>query len=277
MRSLEEIIKGYIKYGIYPQQSLKAHYSPYMVLKNLLEHQCPTYFQELTEMIKKQPEESNRIGADLPYWGEKYFSSLPGPRIMIIAQDSKAIDSGSIVFYAPLIHLNLESSNQYNELFYDKITDFFPDKQRTFRYDSYRHVVDAINDWEINLDFTFITDAKKVYVDSSKQQMKQGIKQEKLFNVTESQDLLNIEIENAQPDFIILLGREPLNIINKINNSKIKYEDVVGKEPFILKNNTYISAPFITGQGRFSPNKATFLERYKKTAYQIKKLLKEKI
>lgn len=41
-------------------------------------------------------------GADLPWWGSKYFTDESGRRIIVISQDSLAPDAGSIVFYACL-------------------------------------------------------------------------------------------------------------------------------------------------------------------------------
>lgn len=182
----------------------------------------------------------NRIkrGADLPWWGRKYFSknrNKKEKRVMIIAQDSYSTDAGSVVFFSHLFDV-IGDKKEYNE-YVGKIEQNFGAGK--FKYRKWLEIKDFIEQCKINRDYLYITDAKKVYDNSKK------------FNTKFSKELLEQEISFCNPYLLIILGTAGLKLLSP----QSKYSDVVESGQAININNvTTVVAPFPIGQGETQKN-----------------------
>ncbi len=173
-------------------------------------------------------------GADLPWWGSKYFTDQPGNRAMIVSQDSLAKDAGSIVFWVCLYSL-VNSREEYS-----KFTQCLGEK-KAFRFNSWKKIYSQLSAWNIDMRFCYITDASKVY--------KGGSWKNRDFDKIKSKRLLEEEIKHCKPDFLILLGAAPLAILD----GNLAYRDVVGKQINICGFKCIVS-PFLTGNAPTQPN-----------------------
>lgn len=238
----------FCEYQIASKECLDHKKSPYMLIKKHCGH--TKYFQLIEKMKGRLPNKSEQRGADLPFWGEKYFSkNEKGLRTMIIAQDSLTEDAGSIVFYAPLFRLNW-SKETYNTKFYNHLT------KKTFSYNSYQEVFFALNTWQIDLDFLYLTDARKIYKTNNLPK-----KQQKIDKVA-SYEFIKKEIEIVQPNIIYLLGSQAFTLFGY---KRDLYTEYVGKKIIWIENTAAIVAPFVTGNGNKGSNKDRFYERFKNT------------
>lgn len=239
MEKINQLAQLFSKYKIYPKEKFTIN----TVVGWFLENSDNHYAQDLrNDFLPKQNYQSEKRGADLPFWGKEYFSDKNGKRIFIITQDSQTPDAGSIVFWAHLFE-NLDLYKRFRIAFVKN-----PDTE--LRYDKF-----ILEECKLNLNFLYITDAKKVYQDNSWEN----------FNFHQSQNILEEEINFCQPDVIIFLGMSGLELLTgkncKLadyykNNKKIK---IKGIDCFVF--------PFPTGQGLMWKNK------YKKDVeIEIKKL-----
>lgn len=198
------------------------------------------YTRELGEFLKYHSYQPLQRGADLPWWGCNYFSNMSGARTMIISQDSLANDAGSVVFWAQLFSVIKNEANYKNYI--SHLTD-----KELFRFSSWNKVYNQLCNWKLDLDFCFITDAAKVY--------KYGSWKNRDFDKKRSKELLLEEIEICNPDLIIILGAEPLKLLEP----DIKYGDIVDSGKIININNfKVVVSPFIIGNG---PTQKNFKER----------------
>ena len=173
-------------------------------------------------------------GADLPWWGSKYFTDESGRRVMVISQDSLADDAGSIVFWACLYPV-VSSKDEYI-----KFTQRL-DSKNLFAFNRWETMQKQLLDWNIDLQFCYITDASKVHKDDSW----------KSFDKPKSKTLLEAEIEFCNPDLVILLGASPLFLIDPTQN----YAQAVEAGKLLqFGGRKYVVVPFPIGQGRTHKN-----------------------
>ncbi|MEH6908554.1 uracil-DNA glycosylase family protein [Neobacillus drentensis] len=201
--SLGEIFKPY---GIYPQDRFHEK-TAVRVFQNT--HPFHHYAKEAEHFIQTQPVNSDRIGADMPYWGKKYFSKEKGTRYFIISQDSNSLDAGSIVFYAQLMN---------NEISPDEINTYI-NKHCLTKFRSWGEARKfLLLELELDMDYVYLTDAKKVYPIGKKEQnlkADQNQRQKWLsFEEETSRKLVFEEIELCSPDVIIAMGTNALDLLN---------------------------------------------------------------
>ncbi|WP_400244990.1 hypothetical protein AB3U99_01280 [Niallia sp. JL1B1071] len=219
-----------------------------MLIKKHCSH--TRYFHSIDQMKEILPKKSIQRGADLPFWGEKYFlKEEKGLRTMIIAQDSLSEDAGSIVFYAPLLPLNWDKKI-YNTQFYNHLP------KKTFGYNSYQDVLFALNSWQVNLDFLYLTDARKVYEANNLSKEHQ-----KIDKVT-SFEFIKKEIEFIKPQLIYLLGAQSFTLFGY---KREQFSEYVGSKIIEIEHIPTIVAPFITGNGNKGSNKERFVKRFEGT------------
>lgn len=243
---LDRLTKLYSEYQIASKECLELEKSPYMLIQKHCGH--TKYFQSMEQLKGNLPDKSEQRGADLPFWGEKYFSkSEKGLRTMIIAQDSLSEDAGSIVFYAPLLRFNWDKET-YNTQFYNNLP------KRTFGYNSYQDILFALNSWQVDLDFLYLTDARKIYKANNLPKEQQKI------DKVASYEFIKKEIEIVHPHIIYLLGSQAFTLFG---NKGELFAEYVGKKIIEIENIPAIVAPFVTGQGK--SNKQRFVERFKNT------------
>lgn len=244
MNQISALSKIFARYKTYPigkyiLQSPVRHFQ-HLYPKNYFSSQIEIF---LREHIYKPAQR----GADLPWWGSKYFTDESGRRVMVISQDSLAEDAGSIVFWACLYSV-VKSEDEYI-----KFTQGL-NSENPFTFKSWETMQKQLLDWNIDLRFCYITDASKVYKDDSW----------KSFDKPKSKALLEAEIEFCNPNLIILLGASPLSLIDSTQNYTRSVE--AGKL-LQLGNKKYVVAPFPIGQGHTQPN---FKRRLEITSSLIK-------
>lgn len=233
-RSLDSLARLFAGCGVYPRDRFTAN-TPICRFQEL--YPAASYSVDVERLISQQPERSDRRGSDLPWWGDSYFSSFPGERTVIIAQDSLAKDAGSTVFWAFLFgHCGTEAAYRHyaNTL----------ENPRLFRYGSWRKIHTLLRDnWHINLDCTYITDARKVY--------RPGPREKARFDARASRLLLNGELEVTKPDRVVILGNAGVTLL--LPGSK--YAELVrGTATKTLAGVPVIVAPFPVGQGPTQPD-----------------------
>nr|WP_259548290.1 uracil-DNA glycosylase family protein [Heyndrickxia oleronia] len=243
---LDRLTELYSEYQIASKECLEQEKSPYKLIQKHCGH--TKYFQSMEQLKEKLPGQSEQRGADLPFWGKKYFSkSEKGLRTMIIAQDSLSEDAGSIVFYAPLLRLNWDKET-YHTKFYNHLP------KKTFGYNSYQDILFALSSWQLNIDFLYLTDARKVYKSNNLPKNQQKI------DKVASYEFIKKEIEIVQPHLIYLLGSQAFTLFGYKGELFAEY---VGKKFIEIENIPAIVAPFVTGQGK--SNKRRFIERFDNT------------
>ncbi|NSW92571.1 MAG: hypothetical protein HPY74_18270 [Firmicutes bacterium] len=230
----------YRDYLIYPEEC----YSENSAVKKIIrEYHDDHYSKEISYFLKFHKYKKVRRGADLPFWGRKYFSNEPGQRIMVIAKDSLAEDAGSTVFYACL----MDKLDEYQFSRFRKAQGIPPFKS----WKRAKEFLLAIGD----LDYMFITDARKVYRDKNN------------FDDEKSLELLNREIDFCNPDLVVLLGDATYNLFQ----FGIRYSTDVGMLPLIRNGIIFVPAPFPSFAN------ATYNERIGSTLDLIKYMLSEEI
>jgi len=192
------------------------------------------YSKEVEILLSMQGYEPAQRGADLPWWGKEYFSNKKGFRVMVICQDSLTEDAGSVVFAAQFFSSGIGYS-QYKDFYKEYLNlvgvnkYFSPNKVRT--------VIKQFDQWNIDFDYLYITDACKVYNYNSWK--------DRDFDRDKSKLLLEAEIELCNPNLIILLGSSPLRLLGVDNYS----EAVESGKSIIINGQTCVAAPFFIGQG----------------------------
>jgi len=229
MEKIGELAKLFAKYKIYPK-SCYNDYSPARVFQKFF--QDNHYSKDLEIFISQQNYEPTQRGADLPWWGKKYFTKERNSRVMVISQDSLAKNAGSIVFASQFFPPDL-GPDQYQK-FYQKYINKMEVK-KYFSPNKLRKITDQFIGWEIGFDFLYITDASKVYKKGSR----------KNFNKEKSKKLLELEIEFCNPDLIILLGAQPLHLLGIKDYAFV----VESGEIITIKNKKCVVAPFFIGNG----------------------------
>lgn len=236
MGNIDTLSKKYAEYRIYP----KRKYVAGTPLKEYLDlYPNETYAKLIEKFLSQHKYEPLQRGADLPWWGESYFSTEKGFRAFIIAQDTYAPHAGSIVFFSHLMPLNIQWGQ------YEQYRNRLNNNYRGFTYNSFSSVRNVIvNKWELEQRFLFITDGAKVYNTASS---KDGD-----FDRIKSLELLRAEIEICDPDLIIILGTAPLKLLVPKGN----YRELVEMNEYYYLDNTYkcVISPFIIGQGITQPN-----------------------
>ncbi|RAP74360.1 hypothetical protein [Paenibacillus montanisoli] len=262
-----ELAQVYSNYAIYPKKRFIDNTALRVFQRT---HSENHYAHEIEFLLQNQKDESDRLGADLPWWGKKYFTLDKGTRVFIISQDSLSEDAGSIAFYMNLMNESVMDTNSYNNYIHNN---------RLERFASWGMAKNYLIECGIDLDFAFVTDARKVYPRDT-MKFKQFISEQKRktlrddsyvygfqkdllnLNVKESKELLVSEINFCKPDLIITLGevgfhylhREiPLTPVLKQSNTTVPIlaEDVIVKRDFIAapfpgkKNETFIP-PYTT-------------------------------
>lgn len=202
IKQLGEIFRPY---GIYPQDRYNEK-TAFKVFQNT--HPDHHFSREAQYLIGTQQRHSERIGADLPYWGKNYFSNDQNTRYFIISQDSNSLDAGSIVFYANLMNHEIHPKEIHSYINRYKLTPFksWNDARDFF-----------ISDLELNMDYVYVTHAKKVYPKGKREQnyhVDQKQRQKWLAECEEiSRELIFKEIAFCSPDIIIAMGTNALKLL----------------------------------------------------------------
>jgi len=219
-RKIEELAQLFAKYKTYPKEKFTIN----TAVGWFLENSDSYYAKDLrNDFLPKQNYQSEKRGADLPFWGKEYFSNRKGKRIFIVAQDSQTSDAGSIVFWAHLFG-NLD--------LYKRFKDALGKNPETpLRYDKF-----ILEECKLNLDFLYITDAQKVYQNNSC----------KKFDRYQSRNLLEEEIDFCQPDVIVFLGGSGLKLLTEEQKLSDYYQS--GKD-IKIKGIAVFLFPFPTGNG----------------------------
>ncbi len=222
MEKISELAKLFAEYKIYPKEKFTTNTVTGWFLKNSDSY----YAQDLkNDFLSEQNHQSEKRGTDLPFWGKGYFSNRKGKRIFIITQDSDTPDAGSVVFLAHLfgnldLYKKFRSAFGYNpEVAFKKYSKFI------------------LEECKLNLDFLYITDAKKVYENNSR----------KKFDDYQSQALLEKERNFCHPDAIIFLGRSGLELLTGKKWKLIDYYQ--DNENIKIKGIDCFVFPFPTGRG----------------------------
>lgn len=202
IRELGELFRPY---GIYPQDRYHEKTAFKVFQKTHPNHH---FSREAQYLIHTQQRHSERIGADLPYWGKNYFSNDKKPRYFVISQDSNSLDAGSIVFYANLMNNEIDTND-------------IPTYINRFGLTPFKSWNDArdyfISDLEFDMEYVYVTDAKKVYPKGKRAenfQVDQKQRQKWLAECEElSRELIFKEITFCSPDIIIAMGTNALNLL----------------------------------------------------------------
>jgi hypothetical protein len=240
MDKISRLAQLFAKYRIYPKGCYNK-YSPVRTFQRTFPKNH--YSKDVGTFLSYQNYKPTQRGADLPWWGRKFFAKQTGFRILIVSQDSLANDAGSIVLFTHLVSIINTKSR------YKKYTDKLKTK-KSFSFNSWNRIKTQLINWNIDLDFLYITDAAKVY--------KKGSWEDRDFDRQKSKELLEAEIEFCDPDLIILFGTLPLCLLDKTKN----YASIVenGKE-ILIKDKKCVVVPFLIGNGPTQPNFKKRLDR----------------
>ncbi|XOB40919.1 MAG: hypothetical protein ACKKMW_02520 [Candidatus Nealsonbacteria bacterium] len=125
---------------------------------------------------------------------------------------------------------------------YKEYTDQL-DIEKPFSFNSWNKIRNQLAEWGIDFGLLYMTDASKVY--------KEGSWKNRNFDRQKSKELIEAEIEFCNPDLIILLGRQPLYLLNQNKD----YASVVESgRPLLIKGKKCIVSPCFYGQGRTQKN-----------------------
>jgi len=249
----EKLFELFALYNIYPKKCY-TEFSPVKIFQKLYPN---NYFcKDLDDLIAKQNFESTQRGADLPWWGRDYFKDTDGLRIMIISQDSLVPDAGSIVLFSQLFsEIKIGEKSKYDE-FENKLIN----NRRSF-FNSWKTIQEIFNYWNLDFNFLYITDASKVYNFNSWKDFD--------FNKVKSKKLLEDEIDLCKPDLIILLGRNPLVLLDQ-NLSKDFTNLIMNEKIVRIMNRNCIVSPFLVGMGKTQSNFKIKIEKVKKMLKSFK-------
>jgi len=223
MKEISKLAQLFAKYKIYPKEKFTTNTAVGWFLENSDNY----YAQNLrNDFLPEQNYPSEKRGADLPFWGEDFFSNKQGRRrVMVIGQDTKVENAGSIVFWAHLfgkldLYKRFRSARGENpEAAFKKYGKFI------------------LDECKLNLDFLYITDAKKVYQDNSWEK----------FDDCQSQNLLEKEVNFCKPNAIIFLGLSGLELLTGKKWKLIDYYQ--NGEDIKIKGIDCFVFPFPTGNG----------------------------
>lgn len=233
MEKIIQLSRLFLDYEIYPKP-LFTNETPVKVFQKLYPQNH--YSGEVEALLKLHDYNSVRRGSDLPWWGSKYFSEDQGSRVLIISQDSLSSDAGSIVFFANLFPVCNDRED------YDWYCKRLSSNQ-SFRFSSWEKIKELLEQWALDLDFLYITDATKVY--------KMGSWKDRDFDKIRSKKLLEKEITFCKPDLLIILGNAGLSLLLP----DVKYGNIVDKGmPISLLGIKTIVSPFPIGNGPAQPN-----------------------
>ena len=251
MKKISELAQLFAKYKIYPQ-SCYNDCSPVRVFQGMfLENH---YSKDLETFLYYQNYKPTQRGADLPWWGKKFFSGEIGIRVLLVGQDSLIKDAGSIVLFSHLVPV-INNKDEYKE-YTDKLNT-----KKPFSFYKWNKIKTQLAEWRIDFNFLYMTDASKVY--------KNGSWEDGDFDKEKSKELLGTEIEFCNPNFIIFLGGSPLYLLEKTK----KYASVVESgKPILIEDKKCVVAPFLIGNGPAQPN---FKRRLETATRLIKKLMKK--
>ncbi|MFH1423497.1 MAG: hypothetical protein ABIG29_00885 [Candidatus Nealsonbacteria bacterium] len=233
MKKISELAKLFVEYKTYPQIRYNDC-SPVRAFQRMFPENH--YSKGLETFLSYQDYEPGQRGADLPWWGRKFFTKQTAFRTLIIGQDSLTKDARSIVFFTHLMPVI------DNKIKYKEYTDQL-DTKKPFTFDSWNKIKTQLIKWNIDFDFLYITDAAKVY--------KKGSWKDRDFDKQKSKELLEAEIEFCNPNLIILLGTLPLCLLDKTKN----YASVIENgKPLLIRGRKYVVSPFLIGNGPTQPN-----------------------
>jgi len=250
MKKISELAKFFAKYKTY-SKGCYNDCSPVKVFQRMFPENH--YSEDLERLLSYQNYKSTQRGADLPWWGRKFFTKQIGFRILIVSQDSLAKDAGSIVLFSHLIPI-INTEDRYKE-YTDKLK-----LKKPFSFNGWNKIRTQLINWNINLDFLYITDAAKVY--------KKGSWGDRDFDRQNSKELLEAEIELCNPNLIILFGTLPLHLLDKTKN----YASIVENgKAILIKGKKCVVSPFLIGNGPTQPN---FKRRLEIASNLIKKIIK---
>ena len=245
-----ELAKLFSKYKTYSERCY-SDYSPVRTFQKMLPKNY--YSKDLETFLYYQNYRPTQRDADLPWWSRKFFTKEVGFRILIVGQDSLTENAGSIVLFSHLLPI-ISTEDRYKE-YTDKLK-----LKKPFSFNSWNKIRTQLINWNINLDFLYITDAAKVY--------KKGSWKNRDFDRQKSKELLEAEIELCNPDLIILFGALPLHLLDKTKN----YASVVENgKAILIKGKKSIVTPFLIGNGPTQPN---FKRRLEIASNLIKKTIK---
>ena len=227
MNKTSELAKLFAKYKVYPK-SCYDDSSPVRAFQRMFTGNY--YSKDLKIFLSYQDYKPTQRGADLPWWGKDFFNGKQDYRVMIISQDTAMKDAKSIVLAAQFFPDI--SPNKYQEL----IDEMGVDKY--FGFNSWSKIRNQLVEWGIDFNFLYITDASKVY--------KKGSRKDWDFDREKSKELLEAEIEFCKPDLIILLGGQPLCLLDKTKNYASVVESGI---PLLIKGKKCVVAPFFIGNG----------------------------
>jgi len=250
MKKISELAKFFAKYETYPKICYNDC-SPVRVFQRMFPENY--YSKDLETFLSYQNYKPTQRGADLPWWGRKFFTEQVGFRILIVGQDSLTKDAGSIVLFSHLMPI-INTEGRYKE-YTDKLK-----LKKPFPFNSWNKIRTRLINWDIDLDFLYITDAAKVY--------KKGSWNNRDFDRQKSKELLEAEIGLCNPDLIILFGALPLHLLDKTKNYASMVEN--GKV-ILIKGKKCVVAPFLIGNGPTQPN---FKRRLEIASNLIKKTIK---
>lgn len=225
---IEKLAKLFSKFKTYPLGKY-GDKSPVRVFQKM--YPDDHYSRDLEVFLHFQNYMPEQRGADLPWWGKKFFTQEKGFRTLVVAQDSKALDAGSVALYVNLMPL-ISSKDEYKE-YADQIGS-----KRSF-FNSWSIVKKQLEAWDVPYDFLYVTDAKKVY--------KKGSWDDQDFDEEKSRELLKAEIDLCKPDLVILLGASPLQLMEGGQNFATAVE---GGRVIMSQGTRCVVAPFFIGMGR---------------------------
>jgi hypothetical protein len=203
---IKELGELFRPYGIYPQDRFNETTAFKVFQKTHPDHH---FAREAQYLIGTQQRHSERIGADLPYWGKNYFSNDHNTRYFVISQDSNSLDAGSIVFYANLMN---------NEIDPNTIQAYI-NRYSLTAFKSWKDARDfLLSDLKLDMDYVYLTDAKKVYPKGKREQNHQADQKQRQKWLAEceemSRELIFKEISLCSPDVIIAMGSNALRLLN---------------------------------------------------------------
>lgn len=237
---INELAQLFAKYKTYPLSCFDDNTPARIFQKQFPENH---YSIDLKTFLSYQYYEPTQRGADLPWWGKDFFSEEIKCRVMIVSQDTMVEDAGSITLEAQYFSNEFDNSECF-------------DKSRR------KIIKEQLAKWDINIDFMYITDAKKVF--------KNGSWKDRDFDEEKSKKLLEAEIEICNPDLIILLGGKSLGLLDKNQKYGITVES--GKT-ILIKDKKFVVAPYFFGQGPTGNSRGGkgFVERLRIATDLIKK------
>lgn len=232
-KKIEELAQLFAKHKTYSHKCYGSH-SPVEIFQRMFPDD--PYGRDLKTFLACQNYVPERRGADLPWWGRKYFTDQGGFRVLVVSQDSLAKEAGSIVLWTHLMPV-INSESEYKKLA-DQLNT-----QKPFSFRNWSKIKNQLIEWDMDFNFLYITDAMKVY--------KKGSWEDRDFDKEKSKKLLGDEIEFCNPNLIILLGASPLHLLME-DKSYASLAD--SGNPFLVNGRKYIVAPFLIGNGRTQPN-----------------------